>query len=82
MATIGGVVYCYYRDARGAAARALRASRISATYHSAASLRGDARDHNPTPRYVFHGATEMQVAKLLDVLAADGAGTEVYTEKE
>lgn len=74
--TIGGVIFCYYREARGAASRALKAAKIDAEYLSSAAVDGD------TPRYVFHGANSMQVAKLRDLLAADGAGTEMYEGRD
>lgn len=80
--TFGGVIFCYFREARGTASRALKKAHIrNVEYFSSASL-ADEMDPRPTPRYVFHGATEVQLKILEHVLRENPDGIEVFIEKD
>ena len=79
--TVGGVLFCYNRQARGSAARALRAAGVKAEYLSSASLTCP-QDRSPTPRYQFNGVTLHQMDTILASLETDGKATEIYYEPE
>jgi len=73
------VIFTYHRDARGFAARALRAAGIVAEYRSVAALRHDGAPRcDATPRYLGEATDEEMARVLAHLTAADAYGVDAY----